>query len=139
MQFGVYSGPNDILERAKDSMASYPEKVSAAHLELNIRPYEGAVVVVKCTGRLTAENAGVLKSHVKSMIGVEKRIVLDLTELTGMDSAGLGTVVGLYISARNAKCQFELVNLSKHVRELLGITNLLGIFEDCGKYGTRMP
>jgi anti-sigma B factor antagonist len=120
-------------------MASYPEKVSAAHLELNIRSYEGAVVVVKCAGRLTAENTGALKSHVKSMIGEEKRIVLDLTELTGMDSSGLGTVVGLYISARNAKCQFELVNLSKHVREVLGITNLLGIFEDCGKYGTRMP
>jgi hypothetical protein len=32
-----------------------------------------------------------------------------------------------------------LVNSSKKVRELLGLANLLGIFEDCVKYGVRMP
>jgi anti-sigma B factor antagonist len=115
-------------------MAKYPEKISAGHLELEIRPDAGAVVV-KCAGRLTAENSAVLKSHVRSMIPHEKRIVLDLTDLVAMDSSGLGRVVGLYVSARHAKCELQLVNLSKKVRELLGLSNLLGVFEDCGKYG----
>ena len=115
-------------------MANHPEKISAGQLELSIRSGAGAVTV-KCAGRLTAENAPALKSQVKSMIPAEKRIVLDLTDLVGMDSSGIGTVVGLYVSARKAKCELQLVNLSQKVRELLGLTNLLGIFEDCGKYG----
>jgi anti-sigma B factor antagonist len=115
-------------------MANYPAKISAGQLELNILSDEGAVIV-KCVGRLTAENSAALKSQVKSMIPQEKRIVLDLTDLIGMDSSGIGTVVGLYVSARKAKCELQLVNLSQKVRELLGLTNLLGVFEDCGKYG----
>jgi anti-anti-sigma factor len=115
-------------------MASYPEKISAGQLELNIRADDGAVIV-KCAGRLTSDNAAAFKSQVKSMVSVEKRVVLDLTELVGMDSSGLGAIVGLYVSARHAKCELQLVNLSKKVRDLLGLSNLLGIFEDCGKYG----
>jgi anti-sigma B factor antagonist len=115
-------------------MANYPEKVSAGQLELNIRA-DADGVIVKCVGRLTAENSAVLKAQVKGMILVEKRIILDLTDLVAMDSSGLGTVVGLYVSARHAKRELQLVNLSKKVRELLGLSNLLGVFEDCGKYG----
>jgi len=115
-------------------MATYPEKISAGHLELEIRA-DARVVIVKCVGRLTSENAGVLKAQVRNMIPNEQQIVLDLTDLVGMDSSGLGTIVGLYVSARHAKCELQLVNLSKKVRELLGLSNLLGVFEDCGKYG----
>ena len=119
---------------AGERMANYPEKISAGHLELSTTA-GGNAIVVKCSGRLMAENSGALKSHVRSMIPHEKRIILDLTDLASMDSSGLGTVVGLYVSARQAKCELQLVNLSKRVRELLGLSNLLGVFEDCGKYG----
>ncbi len=115
-------------------MANYPEKISAGHLELSTHA-DGSAIVVKCSGRLTAENSAALKSHVRGMIPNEKRIVLDLSDLAAMDSSGLGTVVGLYVSARRAKCELQLVNLSKKVRELLGLSNLLSVFEDCGKYG----
>jgi len=115
-------------------MGNYPEKISAGDLELAISA-DANGMVVKCAGRLTSENAGVLKAQVKEMILVEKRVVLDLTDLVGMDSSGLGAIVGLYVSARHAKCELQLVNLSKKVRELLGLSNLLGVFEDCGKYG----
>src|SRR5579864_8880612 len=115
-------------------MANYPEKISAGHLELSLHEEAGAAIM-KCTGRLTSENAAALKAQVRSMIPNEKRIVLDLTELVGMDSSGLGAVVSLYVSARNAKCELQLVNLSQKVRDLLGLSNLLGVFGDCGKYG----
>jgi anti-anti-sigma factor len=74
-------------------MGNYPEKIFAGHLELEIRT-DSSAVIVKCVGRLTSENAVVLKSQVRSMIPVEKRIVLDLTDMIGMDSSGLGTIVG---------------------------------------------
>jgi anti-sigma B factor antagonist len=115
-------------------MGTYPEHISAGHLELNFHADAG-VAIVKCVGRLTSENSAAFKAQVRSMIPNEKRIVLDLTDLVGMDSSGLGAIVGLYVSARHAKCDLQLVNLSKKVRELLGLSNLLGVFEDCGKYG----
>ena len=115
-------------------MENYPEKISAGNLELEMHADAGTVIV-KCVGRLTSENAGALKAQVREMIANEKRIILDLSDLAGMDSSGLGTVVGLYVSARHAKCELQLVNLSKKVRELLGLSNLLGVFEDCGRYG----
>jgi anti-sigma B factor antagonist len=117
-----------------EGMANYPEKISAGQLELSICAEAGAAIV-KCVGRLTSENAAALKGQVRSMIPNEKRIVLDLTDLVGMDSSGLGAIVSLYVSERNAKCELQLVNLSQKVRDLLGLSNLLGVFGDCGKYG----
>lgn len=94
---------------------------------------------VHCAGKLTAEHVASLRREVKSLLPGTKRIVLDLTRLTYLDSSGLGAVVGLYLSARSAGCELQLINLSKQVRQLLGMTNLLVVFEHVGKYPTRMP
>ena len=71
------------------------------------------------------------------MIPHAKRIVLTL--IASLDSSGLGTVVGLYLSAKKADCDFQLINLSKRVSDLLGMTRLLSVFEACGRYMIRMP
>ena len=94
--------------------------------------------VVKCFGSLTMEHCAVLAADVKKMIPHSKRIVLDLNEVTRMDSSGLGAIVGLYISARKVKCELLLINYNKSVRQLLGLTNLLSVFESCGQIG-RIP
>jgi anti-sigma B factor antagonist len=112
--------------------------ISVPGLDLRTSTQED-VVVVTCSGRLVNENALHLKNHVKALIPHEKRIVLELTEITRMDSAGLGTLVALYISAKNANCELYLANLSKPVRDLLGLSNLLSVFEACGRCGTRLP
>jgi anti-anti-sigma regulatory factor len=44
-----------------------------------------------------------------------------------MDSAGLGTLVALYISSKNANCELYLANLSKPVRDLLGLSHVLSL------------
>jgi anti-sigma B factor antagonist len=119
-------------------MPTYPETASAPHLDLTIRS-EAHSVVVNCAGRLTAENSALLKTHIKSMLPHEKHLTLDLTALSGMDSSGLGARVGQYFSAKNAKCELQLINLSKPVRQLLGLTNLLSVFESCAQHGVRFP
>ncbi|MGH9709099.1 MAG: STAS domain-containing protein, partial [Candidatus Acidiferrales bacterium] len=86
-------------------------------------------LTVRCVGRLTVEQAGILKEHVKSMIPQKKRIILDLNEITQMDSSGLGTLVSLYVSAKKGSCDLLLINYSKPVKDLLGLTNLLSVFE----------
>ncbi len=95
--------------------------------------------VVKCSGRLTAEIAPQFQDEVRQFIPKSKQIILDLSELHYMDSAGLGAVVGLYVSGSNAGCVLKLVNFNERVRALLGVTNLLGALQACGTYMIKMP
>jgi anti-sigma B factor antagonist len=55
-----------------------------------------------------------------------------------MDSMGLGTLVWLYTTARTAGCELVLLNIGKRIRELLGLTNLLGVFTIIGEHGVRL-
>ena len=116
-------------------MSTNPPSVPAPGLELKVYVQEG---VVRCSGRLTAGVTAILREQVKDLILRAKLVVLDLTDLQHVDSAGLGTIVALYVSARRANCDLRLINFNKRVRELLGMTNLLSIFEACGQYFTRM-
>ncbi len=119
-------------------MATQRVGVPRSRLALRTSERDG-VRVVSCSGRLTLENTDLLKAEVKKLIPGTRRIVLDLTELTFMDSSGLGTLVGLYVSCRTAGCSLELVNLGKRVRELLGLTNVLAVFQKCGEHMIKFP
>jgi anti-sigma B factor antagonist len=94
--------------------------------------------VVECHGKLTLEDAPLLRSETKSWMGQRKRIVLDLKEVPMMDSSGLGTIVGLYVSARTRGQVFELVNANRQIRELFGISKLLTLFEGAGRHGGKI-
>jgi len=112
----------------------------AAVPSLTLRTYiEGDATIVQCTGRLTAGLTGILRDEVKRLIPQSKKIVLDLTLLTHMDSMGLGTIVGLYVSAKASGCTLILINLSQRVRELFRITNVWSILEVYGENIIRMP
>jgi anti-anti-sigma factor len=106
-------------------------------LNLHTYAWEDATVV-RCTGRLTTETSPLLKAEVKALLPNKRRVILDLTDLAHMDSSGLGALVGLYISAKGAGCGLQLVNLSPRIRELLSLTNVLSVFESCGRYGTGL-
>ncbi len=67
-----------------------------------------------------------------------RQVGLDLTDLIHMDSMGLGTLVRLVVSAKSNGCRLELVNQGKRVRQLLGITHLLGIFTIIGECGITL-
>ena len=89
----------------------------------------GDTTVVKCHGKINNETAGELKQLVKPMIPKCRRIVLDLTDVEHVDSSGLGTLVGLKVSAGSAAyCRLEFINFSPHVKELLQITKLNQMF-----------
>lgn len=119
-------------------MSIQPTPQPATGLKLRIsRQEDGALVV--CSGWLTANVKEEFKAEINHLIPESKRVVLDLSNLSFMDSSGLGALVGLYVTARRAGVELQLINLSQRVRELLGITNLLSIFESCGQYIVRMP
>jgi anti-sigma B factor antagonist len=112
----------------------------AAVPPLSLRTYvEGDATIVQCTGKLTAGLTGILRDEVKRLIPHSKKIVLDLTALTQMDSMGLGTILSLYVSAKSSGSTLILINLSARVRELFRITNVWSILEVYGENIIRMP
>jgi anti-anti-sigma factor len=87
------------------------------------------VTRVMCHGRIVAENAGQLRELVKPLITEGGRIVIDLDDVSYLDSSGLGTLLGLKVSAINqGYCILELVNLTPRIKDLLRITNLTSVF-----------
>jgi anti-sigma B factor antagonist len=82
------------------------------------------ITVVRCTGRIVSDTTELLKKTVKPLFEESKTVVLDFTDVNHIDSSGLGTIVGLYISASSASCQLKMVNLSQRVKELFSMTRL---------------
>ena len=105
---------------------------------IEVRP-EGDTVLVKCKGRLVFGHTDVLNQSVRDLLPKSKRVVIDLGELTYMDSSGLGTVVQLYVSAKTSHCELQLLNLAPQVRQIFGLTRILSLFEPCGEHNIRMP
>ena len=94
---------------------------------------------VRCSGRLTYTTAPQLRSEVKRLLPQTRVVTIDFTDVTLVDSMGLGTIAGLYASARAAGCELKVVNLSPRVRELFSVTRILSLFEPCGEANVRMP
>jgi anti-anti-sigma factor len=87
------------------------------------------VTAVKCHGRLISETAGEVKEVVKPLISQGGRIIVDLADVSQLDSSGLGALVGLKASAINqGYCILEFKNMTPRVLELLRITHLTQMF-----------
>jgi len=100
---------------------------------------DGDTTIIRCTGKLVAGSTGILQAEVRGLLPGAKRIVLDLTGLGYMDSNGLGSIIGLYVSVKSAGGRLEVINLSARVRQLFSITNVLSLFEVCGEQNIRLP
>jgi anti-sigma B factor antagonist len=84
--------------------------------------------IVKCIGDLVGGGCGVLQKQVSDLLPHSKLIVLDFNHLEFIDSMGLGTLVRLHISCKEAGCRLHLDNVGKRIKELLSLTNLLHLF-----------
>jgi anti-sigma B factor antagonist len=98
-------------------------------LRMSTRQVDG-VMVVDCSGRVVfGEESASLRDTVKKLLAESPKVVLNLREVNYIDSGGLGTLVSLYTTARNAGGAVKLARLSQRVGDLLQITKLLTIFE----------
>jgi anti-sigma B factor antagonist len=70
-----------------------------------------------------------LRNELKKVLETNKKIVLNLASVTYIDSGGLGTLVGVYSSARAAGADIKLTGLGQRVRDVLQITKLVTVFE----------
>ena len=100
------------------------ESAAPAHelkLEVEKKP---DVVVVHCTGRIISSTAPHLQDTVRPLIVEYKRIALDLTDVSYLDSSGLGSIVGLWVNSKKNKCDLKLIRLNDRIKELLRLSNL---------------
>jgi anti-sigma B factor antagonist len=89
---------------------------------------EGEVSVVHCRGTLVSGSCSYLHKEVYPLTSNSKRIVLDLTDLQWIDSMGIGALVRLHVVSKKSGCQVQLANVCPRVKDLLSLTNVLGIF-----------
>ena len=89
----------------------------------------GQVAKVICRGSLVNQTSGDLKDAVKLLIADGGQITLDFKDVSFVDSLGLGTLVGLKVSAMGkGHCSLEVEHLSPRVQELLELTRLTDLF-----------
>jgi len=91
----------------------------------------GDVTVLDLSGRLTLnDGSGRLKDKVSSLVFEgNKHIVLNLAQLSYMDSAGLGDMVACYTTATKGGGKVKLANTTGKIKDLLAITKLLTVFD----------
>jgi anti-sigma B factor antagonist len=91
----------------------------------------GDVTVVDLNGKMTlGEGDELLRDKVNSLIQQgQKKIILNLSEVPYIDSAGLGEIVRTYTTVSRQGGSLKLLNLTKRIQDLLAITKLLTVFE----------
>ena len=89
------------------------------------------VTVVDLSGRITlGEGSVVLRDTVRELIGKgDKKILLNLGDVTYIDSSGIGELVSAFTTVRNQGGELKLLNLTKKVHDLLQITKLYTVFD----------
>ena len=92
----------------------------------------GDVVIVDVSGKVTLGDGGdvVLKDKMQSLVQQgRKKVLLNLAEVSYVDSAGLGEIVQSYATVMKNGGSLKLLNVTKRIKDLLSITKLLTVFE----------
>ena len=93
----------------------------------------GDVFILHCEGRIVFGDEGAaLRERVRHMLSGTPKIIVNLEKVGHIDSGGLGTLVGLWISAKNRGGELKLVSPNRHVDDVLRRTNLDTVFKVYG-------
>ena len=99
-------------------------------VKLNTRRVDD-VSVVDVAGRITlGEGSSGLRETLREMVGKgQKKILLNLGEVSYIDSSGIGELISGFVTVTNNGGQLKLLNLTKRVEGLLQITKLYTVFD----------
>ena len=91
----------------------------------------GDVTILRLKGRLELDDGDViLRDHVNGLVAQGRvNVVLDMTDVTRMDSAGIGMLVGKYMTVKNRGGMLRLLHLTDRTSRLLHVTRLETVFE----------
>jgi len=91
----------------------------------------GNVTVIDVAGRITlGEGSSALRETLRDLVAKNQtKILLNLADVTYIDSSGIGELVSGYTTVTNTGGSLKLLNLNKRVKDLLQITKLYTVFE----------
>jgi anti-sigma B factor antagonist len=91
---------------------------------------EGNVTILDLSGRITlGDNTGILRDELRSLLSQgDKNIILNMKDVSYVDSAGLGELVGAYTTATNQGGAVKLLHMQGKMKDLMQITKLHTIF-----------
>jgi anti-sigma B factor antagonist len=91
----------------------------------------GDVSILDLSGKITIGAGNVqLRDAVRKLIeNGNKKILLNLGDVSYVDSSGIGELVSSFTTTSNAGGNLKLLNLTKKIQDLLAITKLLTVFE----------
>ena len=91
----------------------------------------GDVTVIDAAGRITlGEGASTFRDTIRDLAAKgDKKILLNLGEVSYIDSSGIGEMVSGFTTVTNHGGQLKLLGLSKRVKDLLQITKLYTVFD----------
>lgn len=98
-------------------------------LEITHNTIAGVTVVSLSGAIFFDEESRSLRLYVKGLLGASRQIVLDLRNVSRIDSSGLGVLVALHISARKIGGDIKLANLGIHIHDALRLTRLVTVFD----------
>ncbi|MFL6354610.1 MAG: anti-sigma factor antagonist [Bryobacteraceae bacterium] len=113
-----------------------PQRLGAPGLKFEFEE-KGNETILRCTGKITAENSEAFQKEIRDLIPesrrqvgvVTYRIVLDLSNVTHMDSSGLGALLSAWTAAKSNGWELEMANLNPRVEKLVEITKLDTVFK----------
>ena len=99
-------------------------------MKTSTRQVDG-ISIVDCSGRITlGEGSVILRDTVRDLLGKgQKKILLNLGDVTYIDSSGIGELVSAFTTVRNQGGEPKLLHLTKKVNDLLQITKLYTVFD----------
>jgi anti-sigma B factor antagonist len=99
-------------------------------MKIKTRQVDG-VTIMDCSGRITLGEGSVqLRDEVRDLLSKgSKQILLNLGDVTYIDSSGIGELVSAFTTVRNQGGDLKLLNLTKKVHDLLQITKLYTVFD----------
>jgi len=110
-------------------VAAYDEKESKLKLSLETRN-RGDIIVVHCFGRIVyRDEAAALSRLVGEVLQHSSKLILDLTGVSRMDSAGIGELALLQTWAQEKNATLKCAGANSIVRTLLDLTNLDSVME----------
>ena len=99
-------------------------------MDIKERVVDG-VSILDLSGKIVlGEGDGQIRERIKDLLADgQRKILLNLGEITYIDSAGLGALISSYTTTRREGGQLKLVSLTKRIQDLLAITKLITVFE----------
>ncbi len=106
--------------------------LSAPGLKLELDE-QAEEAIVHCNGKITAESAEIFQNEIRGRlipdsrgkgVAVNCRVVLDLSNVTYVDSSGLGALLAVWTAGQRRSCDVEITNLNARVGRLVSMAKL---------------